>query len=321
MIVITGAAGFIGSCLVSALNEIGITKIILVDNFLEEKKNKNLKNKKYYKKIPRNIFIEWFKINNKDISLVFHLGARTDTISSNYKVFEKLNLYYSQNLWQTCSINKIPFIYASSAATYGSGDLGFEDKHNNIKNLRPLNAYSKSKNEFDKWILRQDLAPPYWIGLKFFNVYGPNEYHKGPMSSVIFHMFNQIAVNAKVNLFKSHNRNYQHGEQLRDFIYVKDVINVLIFIKNNRINNGIYNLGTGKARSFIELSNIIFDTLNVTPNINFIDTPKEIRDNYQYFTQAKMDKLIMSGYTQGFTSIDSGVKDYICKYLLANKYY
>jgi ADP-L-glycero-D-manno-heptose 6-epimerase len=232
-----------------------------------------------------------------------------------------LNINYSKEIWNLCANNRIPLVYASSAATYGLGEYGYKDDHEIIEKLKPLNPYGESKNEFDKWVLKQNHTPPFWAGLKFFNVYGPNEYHKGRMASVIFHAFNQIQEKGQVKLFRSHNPNYKDGEQLRDFVYVKDVTEVCMFLMKEKPASGIYNLGSGKARTFLDLAKNTFYALGKEPNIEFIDTPMDIRDKYQYFTEADMNKLINAGYNKAFTSLEDGVKDYVQNYLLPKKYF
>ena len=321
MLVVTGAARFIGSCLVGKLNALGHADLILVDDFSKLDKNTNYATKKFSKKIERSEFIEWLSKNTKDIKCIFHIGARTDTTEFNVDIFNELNLNYTKALWQICSTHKIPFIYASSAATYGLGEFGYEDDETKIKNLKPLNPYGESKNDFDKWAISQSQAPPHWYGLKFFNVYGPNEYHKARMASVIFHSFNQINSTGKVKLFRSHNPKYTDGGQLRDFVYVKDVVDVLVFLFEKSPKNGIYNLGSGKARSFSDLAKATFNALGKTPNIEFIDTPIDIRDKYQYFTEANMAKLKAAGYKKEFTTLEDGVSDYVKNYLDKNNYY
>ncbi len=321
MIIVTGAAGFIGSCLVGKLNQAGFKDIILVDNFTNKEKNKNLENKTYTSKIDRDVFFDWLDKNNKLVQFIFHIGARTDTTEFDYSVFEKLNIGYTKKMWQSCSKYGLPLVYASSAATYGLGELGYEDNHNIVNQLKPLNPYGVSKNEFDKWALSQKEQPYFWAGLKFFNVYGPNEYHKARMASVIFHSFNQIKSTGGMKLFRSHNPKFKDGMQLRDFIYVKDVLEVLMFLMNHRKNSGIYNLGTGKARTFYDLTKNTFKAMNMKENISFIDTPKDIRDKYQYFTEAKMDKLKAIGYTKPFHSLEEGINDYVKNYLSPHKYY
>jgi ADP-L-glycero-D-manno-heptose 6-epimerase len=320
MIIVTGSAGFIGSCLVTKLNNKGIKDILLVDDFSKHDKNRNILNKTYSYKIDRHDFFEWLKENNKDTELIFHIGARTDTTEFNMQVFDELNLNYSKHVWEACVKFGIPLIYASSAATYGDGKLGYEDDHNIIPLLQPLNPYGVSKNEFDKWVLIQKSQPPFWYGLKFFNVFGPNEYHKGRMASVVYHAFRQIesGTTGSVKLFRSHNPEYKDGEQLRDFIYVKDVVDVLFFLMEHKEGSGIYNLGTGQARTFLDLVNAVFHALNKTPDIEFIDTPVDIREKYQYFTEARMQKLRSLGYSKPFYSLESGIEEYVQGYLTDN---
>lgn len=321
MIAITGAAGFIGSCLLNKLNNKGINDIVIVDDFTNDKKNQNLKGKAYREKIDREYFFDWLKVNYSDIDFVFHIGARTDTTEFDMEVFKKLNINYSKQVWEFCAKHRIPLVYASSAATYGLGELGYEDSDKIINSLKPLNPYSISKNEFDKFVISQKETPPFWAGLKFFNVYGPNEYHKGRMASVIFHAFEQIDKQGKINLFRSYVDEYEDGEQLRDFIYVKDVVGVCYFLLNSNIGSGIYNLGTGKARSFNDLAKVIFNTLNKKPDIEYIDIPEDIRDKYQYYTQATMSKLKSQGFDETFYTLEEGIADYVLGYLQENIYY
>ncbi len=230
MIIVTGAAGFIGSCLVNKLNNKGHKNIILVDDFTNLEKNKNNEDKVYHDKIDRDIFIDWLNENHDEVAFIHHIGARTDTTEFDVGIFNKLNLNYTKDVWKACAKFNIPLIYASSAATYGMGEYGYKDNHDIVERLKPLNAYGESKNNFDKWALKQDKKPPFWAGLKFFNVYGPNEYHKGRMASVILHAYKQIKETGKVKLFRSHNPEFEDGKQLRDFIYVKDVVNVIYFL-------------------------------------------------------------------------------------------
>ena len=321
MIAITGAAGFIGSCLVGKCNEQGREDLVVVDDFSNEIKNKNLYSKKFAEKIDRNDFINWFKSNSERIEWVLHIGARTDTTEFNYAVLEELNLNYSKSIWQICAENKTPLIYASSAATYGAGEYGYDDDHELCKKLKPLNPYGISKNEFDKFVLQQTKTPPHWYGLKFFNVYGPNEFHKGRMASVIFHAFNQFKATGKVKLFKSHRNDFEDGMQLRDFIYVKDVLNVIEWLMNYKPDSGIYNLGTGTARAFYDLASATAAAMQTDLNIEWIDIPEDIRDTYQYFTEANMAKLTNAGYQNPFFTLEDGVKDYVQNYLLPGKYY
>ncbi len=321
MIIVTGAAGFIASCLVSRLNADGHENLILVDDFSDETKNHNLEGKKYKQRIHRDEFIHWFAEHAKEIKLVFHIGARTDTTEFDRTIFNRLNVNYSKDIWTICADHKIPLVYASSAATYGLGEYGYEDDHSIVPKLVPLNPYGESKNEFDKWVLLQKKAPPHWYGLKFFNVYGPNEYHKSRMASVIFHAFGQISSAGAMKLFRSHNSEYKDGEQLRDFIYVKDVIEVCVFLSKKYPASGLYNLGTGKSRSFLDLAKGTFAAMEKEENISFIDTPIDIRDKYQYFTEANMTKLKNAGYEKEFYSLEDGILDYVQNYLKEKRYY
>ncbi len=320
MIIITGAAGFIGSCMVAKLNSMGFKELILVDDFSNLEKNKNLANKEYKAMVERDIFFDWAKENEKQIQMILHIGARTDTTENNMEVFDKLNLNYSKSIWQLCAAHDIPLIYASSAATYGLGEKGYDDDHGLIPKLKPLNAYAVSKNEFDIWALKQEMKPFFWAGFKFFNVYGPNEYHKGRMASVIFHAYNQLQKNNYINLFKSHNPKYEDGGQMRDFIYVKDVCDVLYWFMINRKHSGIYNLGTGKAETFEQLALSTIEATNPDGEIHYIDTPEDIREKYQYYTCANMNKIILAGYDTPFYSLQNGIEDYIQNYLQTGNY-
>ena len=316
MIVVTGAAGFIASYLVGYLNEKGHEDLILVDDFSREDKVPNYADKNYIQKIDRSDFPTWLSNNQEKIDMIFHLGARTDTTEMSVEIFNELNLNYSKEIWTICTDKKVPLVYASSAATYGGGEFGYDDSHEVISKLKPLNPYGESKNDFDKWVLTQTNKPPFWAGLKFFNVYGPNEYHKGRMASVIFHTFKQIKENGKMNLFRSHNPNFSDGGQLRDFVYVKDVASVCEYLMNEKPQSAIYNLGSGKARTFLDLATLTFKALNLEPKIEFVDTPIDIRDKYQYFTEANMSKLIESGYSKPFYSLEEGVSDYVKNFLV-----
>jgi len=320
MIVVTGAAGFIGSSLVSRLLEDGYRDIVVVDDFSKHEKDANLEGKKVSAFVERKEFITWLNLNHRFVQIVFHIGARTDTTEFDTTIFNELNLNYTKSVWNACVEFGLPLVYASSAATYGSGEFGYKDDHELIQKLKPLNPYGDSKNNFDKWALQQDRKPFFWAGLKFFNVYGPNEYHKGRMASVIFHAFNQILKDGKMKLFRSHRPDFKDGEQLRDFIYVKDVTSVCMFLLNHRKNSGIYNLGSGKARTFLSLAQNTFSALNKSTNIEFIDTPNDIRDKYQYFTEANMNKLRSIGYAEPFYSLEDGIHDYVVNYLSGHKY-
>ena len=321
MIVVTGAAGFIGSCLVKRLNEETLNNLILSDDFSNRDKDRNLLGKNYFQKINRDDFPKWLDNNHNIIEFIFHIGARTDTTEFDKSIFDRLNLNYSKQVWELAVKYKIPLVYASSAATYGLGEHGYSDAHAAVEKLVPLNPYGESKNDFDKWVLKQSKTPPFWAGLKFFNVYGPNEYHKGRMASVILHAFRQVKDTGKVKLFRSHNSFYKDGEQLRDFIYVKDVCEVCLFLFHDRKNSGIYNLGTGKARSFLDLAKATFTAMEKEAQIEFIDTPADIRDKYQYYTQADMSKLLSAGYKKGFRSLEEGISEYVKNYLVRTKYH
>jgi ADP-L-glycero-D-manno-heptose 6-epimerase len=321
MIVITGAAGFIGSCLITKLNNEGHENLILVDDFSKEHKIENYHTKNFVQKIERTEFLNWFEEHAPEVTFVYHMGARTDTTEFSVELFNELNLNYTKAIWTTCTKHFIPLVYASSAATYGLGEFGYDDDETKINLLKPLNPYGDSKNDFDKWVITQIKCPPRWAGFKFFNVYGPNEFHKGRMASVIFHSFNQINEKGQVKLFRSHNPKYANGGQLRDFVYVKDLIDVLYFAFSTHIKNGIYNLGSGKARPFLDLATATFKALDKKPTIEFIDTPIDIRDKYQYFTEANMSKLIAQGYKKPFTSLEDGVHDYVTNYLVGKRYF
>ncbi len=328
IIVVTGAAGFIGSVFVQYLNEQGLDQLLIVDDFGVESKRKNWESKKFIKAIERQAFLAQLEADEHAIDLIVHLGARTDTTEFNYAIHEALNVEYSKAIWQYATRKNIPLIYASSAATYGAGEHGYEDSHAILDQLTPLNPYGVSKNEFDKWAIAQTSTPPSWTGLKFFNVYGPNEGHKGRMASVIFHAFNQIKDTGLVKLFRSHRPDYKDGQQLRDFIYVKDLVSVIGWMLHHMYaqqwdesKNGLYNLGTGNARSFYDLAANTFIAQGLEPNIEFIDMPEDIRDKYQYFTEANMAKLRAAGYDKPFLSLEEGVKDYVANYLMSGKQY
>jgi len=321
MIVVTGAAGFIASCLVKDLLKSGHEEIVVVDDFTKEEKERNVPNNDGLIPIDRTLFEEWLPVNGQNITAIYHLGARTNTTEMDRSVLNELNTEYTQMVWQNCVRFSIPLVYASSAATYGNGEHGFNDDHENLENLKPLNPYGDSKHEFDQWALRQEESPPYWFGLKFFNVYGPGEYHKGRMASVIFHAFNQITQTKKMKLFRSHNENYADGAQQRDFIHVMDVVTVCKWIMENKPASGLYNLGTGKARTFLDLTNAVFNSLDLKADIEFIDTPEDIRANYQYFTEANMSKLLQAGYEKSFRSLEEGISDYVGNYLKSDSVY
>lgn len=315
MIVVTGAAGFIGSYLIHRLNQDNFNAIIAVDKFDNEAKNKNLEGLKIKEKVDRDQFLGWLDQNYETIEFIFHIGARTDTAEFDVALLNKLNTQYTKEIWTRCCQYQIPLVYASSAATYGLGENGYDDDESRIHLLKPLNPYGQSKQDFDVWALAQKEKPFFWIGLKFFNVYGPNEYHKGRMASVIWHAYNQIMKTGKMKLFKSHNPEFKDGEQMRDFVYVKDVAEVCMFFMHHRKNSGIYNLGSGKARTFVDLTKAVFKALGKKEEIEFIDTPSDIRDKYQYFTEANMEKIKKIGYEKPFTTLEEGTHDYVSHYL------
>lgn len=321
MIIVTGAAGFIGSNLVKKLNEAGYNDLVLVDDFsatAESGKLPNYIDLTYTTLVERDSFIDWIDTNENQIQFIFHLGARTDTTEKSVEVFDKLNLNYSKDIWNRCVKYGIALVYASSAATYGDGSHGYSDSHKVVEKLDPLNPYGDSKNDFDKWALAQDRKPYFWAGLKFFNVYGPGELHKNRMASVVLHTFRQVSNTDAMKLFRSHRPDFKDGMQSRDFVYVKDVCEVCDFLMHNRLNieSGLYNLGSGSARSFLDLATLTFEAMNLEPQISFIDTPEDIRDTYQYFTEADMSKLINAGYTKPFTSLEDGISDYVKNYLI-----
>lgn len=321
MIIVTGAAGFIGSCLVNKLNNKGLKDIILVDDFSVPVKAGNFRHKSYRRTMHRNDFIPWLQTEPADIDFIFHIGARTDTTEFNKAVFDELNLNYSKSVWKACTHLGIPLVYASSAATYGMGELGYRDDHSLVGKLKPLNPYGESKNEFDKWVLSQKETPPGWWGLKFFNVYGPNEYHKGRMASVILHAWKQIKETGKMKLFRSHHPDFEDGKQMRDFIYVRDIVDVIWFLMHHKPASGLYNLGTGEARAFLDLARAVFSALSLPESIEFIDTPADIRDKYQYFTCAEMGKLRSAGYALPFYSLEDGVEEYVRMFLETGTYF
>ncbi|HOP44086.1 MAG TPA: ADP-glyceromanno-heptose 6-epimerase [Flavobacteriales bacterium] len=320
MIVVTGAAGFIGSALVGELLRQGWQDIVAVDDFSRPDKAPNLEGKTLSAKVDRKEFFDWLDANQQLVQFIFHLGARTDTTEFDTAIFDELNLHYSQEVWKRCVKYGIPLVYASSAATYGAGEHGYDDDHDLIAKLKPLNPYGESKNDFDQWALAQAEKPYFWAGLKFFNVYGPNEYHKGRMASVVLHAFRQIRDTGGMKLFRSHRPDYKDGEQLRDFVYVKDVCDVCLFLMEHRKHSGIYNLGSGKARTFLDLARAVFAALGKDEKIEFIDTPADIRDKYQYYTEANMAKLKGIGYDKPFTSLEEGVGDYVTNYLIPGSY-
>lgn len=324
MIILTGVSGFIGSCLLTHLNKNGYDReVVVVDDFYKLYKDKNTDNKNVREWMHRDIFLDWFEKTSQKIDFVLHMGARTDTTLLDKSVFDTLNVEYSQRIWKVCARRQIPLIYASSAATYGDGSLGFSDSHGIAAQLHPLNPYGDSKQQFDLWVLEQDEKPPFWVGCKFFNVYGPNEYHKGRMASVVLHTYNKIKATNSMQLFRSHRPDIMDGHQSRDFIYVKDVLSIIQYMMEHKdnIQSGLFNFGTGKARTFLDLARNTFKSLNMKDNISFVDTPEDIRDTYQYFTEADITKLLDTGYDKPFWSLEEGVEDYVRGYLMPGLYY
>lgn len=315
MIVITGAAGFIGSALCGHILDNTDADIVIVDDFSAQGKWPNYQTKQVKEKVDRKVFLGWIDVNHSKIDAIYHLGARTDTAEMDTQIFDTLNLNYSKTIWNACTQYQIPLLYASSAATYGNGELGYVDSHTIVDELKPLNPYGDSKNDFDKWVLTQETTPPHWYGVKFFNVYGPNEYHKGRMASVVFHCYHQILKNGSMALFKSHKEGIADGQQSRDFIYIKDVLDMCSWLIAKTPESGLYNIGTGKARSFYDLAVSTFNALSTKPNIHFIDTPEDIREKYQYYTQADMTKLIEAGYDSETYSLEEGIHEYVQTYL------
>ena len=316
MIVVTGAAGFIGSNLITGLNQSGYRDLLLVDDFSRPDRERNYGEKQFSALLDRRDFSGWIREHHRKVQIVVHLGARTDTTEFSWEVFMELNVDYSKEVFNLCVEYGLPLIYASSAATYGLGEHGYADSHELVVDLQPLNPYGRSKNEFDHWLLEQEKKPFFWAGLKFFNVYGPNEYHKGRMASVVYHAFHQIQETGGMKLFRSHHPEFGDGEQARDFIYVKDVVDVILFMMEKRPESGLYNLGTGLASTFGDLVKYTFEAMDRIPDISFIDTPADIRDKYQYFTEADMGKLRRVGYNKPFTSLEDGVMDYTRNYLI-----
>ncbi len=320
MIVVTGAAGFIGSCLVSFLNNKEHYDLMLVDE--ESKRNHpNLQGKKYVKYIDRDQFISWLEQNKGEVKFIFHIGARTDTTEFRQEIFDKLNINYTKKLWDICSDQDIPFIYASSAATYGMGESGYSDNHSRILLYKPLNPYGWSKQLVDLWILEQTKQPTRWAGFKFFNVFGPNEYHKGRMASVVFHAYHQIIQTGQMKLFRSNDPKIKDGEQRRDFIYVMDLLEVLYHFYEKHPENGIYNLGTGEANTFKKLVEAVFEALSLPTNIEYIPMPEDLLHSYQNYTCADMTKLRQNGYHRPMWDFGKAVQDYVQHYLSKTRYY
>jgi len=314
MIIVTGAAGFIGSCIVSRLNQEGINNIITVDVLRENDKWKNLRNLDFDDYLDRDKLLPFLQ-KSTGVEAIIHMGACSATTERDSGYLMENNYRYSLHLAEWAAANNVRFIYASSAATYGMGECGYDDDESRLQELNPMNMYGYSKQLFDLKARRQG-----WLdkiaGLKFFNVFGPNEYFKGDMASVIFKAFNQIKENGNVKLFKSHRPDYEDGGQLRDFVYVKDAVDIVYFLLKNSDVNGIFNAGTGRARNFEDLVNSTFSAMGLEPNIKYIDMPEHLRDRYQYYTQAEMEKIKSAGYKKEFYSLEEGIKDYVQNYLM-----
>lgn len=322
MIIVTGGAGFIGSCIVRMLNDLNLSDIVIVDNIASTDKWMNLRNKKFNEYINREDFLGRLSEFSGKVSHVIHMGACSATTEKDFDFLYKNNFEFTKVLWRFCAENGSSFIYASSAATYGDGTKGFDDNAD-IKKLEPLNGYGYSKQLFDLWAEKEIVSgrklPPQHAGFKFFNVYGPNEYFKGSMASVIFHSFNKITATGEMELFKSYNADYKDGWQLRDFVYVKDVCRVINFVIENPKVSGLFNLGTGTARSFYDLAVATFVAMGLEPRIKFIDMPLSLREKYQYYTKAEMQKLYDAGYTKKFYTLEEGARDYVQNYLMQGK--
>lgn len=317
MIIVTGGAGFIGSCVVRTLNNAGIEDIIIVDNIASTDKWMNIRNKKYIKYVNKVNFLSELP-SYEGVTAVIHMGACSSTTERDFDYLWHNNYEFTKSLWNYCTEKQISFIYASSAATYGDGKQGFDDQMD-IDMLRPLNGYGYSKQLFDLWVKHQAKTyPKQHVGLKFFNVYGPNEYYKGSMASMVFHGFNQIKSDGEIRLFKSCNSNYADGGQLRDFVYVKDICSVIMWLLENQSINGLFNLGTGNAQSFRELAEGTFHALDIEPNIHYIDMPEQLRNKYQYYTKAEMNHLRAVGYDKPFMNLEAGVRDYVQNHLNKN---
>lgn len=314
MIVVTGGAGFIGSCVVRTLNDEGIKDIVIVDNINNTDKWMNMRNKRFIKYVHKSVFLQELPAY-EDVQAIIHLGAQSSTTEKDFDYLWNNNFEYTKALWNYCAEKQISFIYASSAATYGDGKHGFDDQMD-IDKLMPLNGYGYSKQLFDLWVKHQaKVFPKQYVGLKFFNVYGPNEYFKGSMASMIFHGYRQIQESGKIKLFKSCNPDYADGGQLRDFVYVKDICEVILWLLTTEKVNGLFNVGTGKAQSFKELAEATFHALNMEPQIEYIEMPEHLKKRYQYYTEAKMKQLREAGYSKEFMDLEAGAKDYILKYL------
>ena len=320
MLVVTGGAGFIGSVLAAALNEAGRSDLVIVDRFGHDDKWRNIAKRDFFEIVPVEALHSWLERFGGEVEAIFHLGAISATTFTDADEIIANNLNYSIALWRWCAAAKRPLIYASSAATYGDGTAGFDDAGgiDAFKRLRPMNLYGWSKHAFDLWALRQAVAgaaPPHWAGLKFFNVFGPNEYHKGDMMSLVAKNYRKVAAGETIRLFKSHRPDYRDGEQRRDFVYAKDCVAAMLWLWRQGRDSGIYNIGSGEARSFLDLMNALGTACGRAPNIEFVDIPPEIRPNYQYFTEAKLTRLRQAGYNAPFTPLEAAVTDLVTHHL------
>jgi len=316
MIVITGGAGMIGSMIAWHLNQSGRDDLVIVDRTQHADQWQNLCHRRYANYLDKDELSTWLN-SGVHIDAIIHMGAISATTERDFNRLVQDNIRYSQHLWQWCTDRQVPFLYASSAATYGDGERGYDDSDSS--DLRPLNGYGYSKQFFDQWALQQvaaNNAPPQWCGFKFFNVYGPNEYHKERMASVAFHSFNQFRESGTIKLFRSHRAGFEDGMQLRDFVYVKDAASVVAYFLENTEKSGIFNVGTGDARAFLDLANAVITSQGKTPDITFIDMPLDLQGKYQYYTQANIAKLRAAGYDRPFTSLEDGVRDYVQHYLM-----
>ena len=318
----------IGSMIAWHLNtKLGREDIVIVDHIAHPEQWQNLVRRKYASYFDKEYLLEWLE-SYEDVTAIIHMGAISSTTETDFNKLVADNIHYSQDLWTWCVENDVPFFYASSAATYGDGSAGYDDA--SIENLRPLNAYGYSKHFFDQWVLKQIVdeqpTPPAWAGFKFFNVYGPNEYHKGRMASVAFHTFNQFSENGSMKLFKSGKAGVKDGEQMRDFVYVKDCADIVCHFLETSLSddstpNAIYNVGSGQARGFKDLASNVMESMGKKPHMTYIDMPEDLRGKYQYFTEANMAKLRAAGYSRPMTSLEDGIKDYVQNYLMKSDPY
>ena len=321
MIILTGGGGMIGSMIAWHLNtQMNFDGFVIVDDLINEQQENNFNKRKFIEYIAKDD-LEKYLSDKKNVSAVIHMGAISATTESNFNRLLQSNIRFSQALWHWCAENKVPFIYASSAATYGDGSVGYDDNESELDKLSPLNAYGYSKHFFDRWVQlelsKNQLTPPQWCGLKFFNVYGPNEYHKGRMASVVFHSFNQFKETNQIKLFKSEHPSYADGMQVRDFIYVKDAVKIIIFFLNNNNFSGLYNAGTGNAETFKALAKaVLINTKGQPDDIKYIEMPNDLKGKYQYYTQATMNKINSIGFNDNFMNLKEGVTDYLENYLL-----